>query len=599
MNLIGIFSENVFTHRMIRERTSRAIYRRVEHCLKKGLPIGDALSQMIASALKDWAIERGAIRYMHRFVPVAGCAAQQQRAFLQLDVKRNAITHLSGKSLWHDTTRIMMRMTHEDIPGCVAWDGRSSFFIQGNTLIIPSTFTADSGEAMDVKTPLIRAEEEFRRQSLRVLRLLGHRHVESVSLKICATVSFSYADTFPAAPVQDLNYVDRVDACLKDMDMELWRLGIETQREAFEGDGKMRYRINFVGYGSHAVIDHLQSVLELLQDTAIRQDVICTVDKPGGNPVSRVQWAPWADGVWNLLGAQQAQVGAVFHAALIAALRSCAPILHSQSVEIPAQYLEKVQRDMSKKRSSRHKLQEQHDEQDYAIDFGMSTVPLPIPMGDMLMILSAAVAQCLGDIARKFEDLAGERLAQHVLQMVQDTQGVPSAQHHSQSYPFYRYAQPGSQYTQLLERNRVCTTQEIQRYYTVRMRDMLGMLLQQANALGIFIRCDALPALMSYCAELCEQLGTLATQNIHDPPQRELFDRLAGLTQQLLEGVRSLPRADESYTQEIQSADIIRVQEQIEYLTALLHEARMWMARDFWPEGTWLSYLHEASIPFA
>jgi glutamine synthetase len=176
------FAEDVFTERVMRERLPKDIFRAYRHAVSSGGRLEPGVAHLIASAMKDWAIERGATHYTHWFQPLTGLTAEKHDSFLVPDGAGDAITEFSGSQLVQgepDASSFPsggVRATFE-ARGYTAWDPTSPAFInrvgEGVTLCIPTAFVSYTGEALDKKTPLLRSMDAVSEQALRVLRLFG------------------------------------------------------------------------------------------------------------------------------------------------------------------------------------------------------------------------------------------------------------------------------------------------------------------------------------------------------------------------------------------------------------------------------------------
>ena len=177
-----LFGVNVFNEEVQRSRLPKPIFKALQKTIKQGLPLDPNVADAVASAMKDWALERGATHYTHLFQPMTGVTAEKHDSFLAPDGVGGAIAEFSGKELSKgepDASSFPsggLRATFE-ARGYTAWDPTSPAYIiehpNGSTLVIPTAYLSWTGEALDKKTPLLKSMEVLSTQALRVLKLFG------------------------------------------------------------------------------------------------------------------------------------------------------------------------------------------------------------------------------------------------------------------------------------------------------------------------------------------------------------------------------------------------------------------------------------------
>ncbi|MFZ5753498.1 MAG: glutamine synthetase III, partial [Bacillota bacterium] len=188
-----IFGANVFTDAVMRERLPKNVYKSLKKTIDEGLPLDPSVAEVVASAMKDWAIERGATHFTHWFQPMTGFTAEKHDSFISPTADGKVIMEFSGKELIKgepDASSFPsggIRATFE-ARGYTAWDCTSPAFLKedagGVTLCIPTAFCSYTGEALDKKTPLLRSMEALSKQALRILRLFGN----TTATRVIATV---------------------------------------------------------------------------------------------------------------------------------------------------------------------------------------------------------------------------------------------------------------------------------------------------------------------------------------------------------------------------------------------------------------------------
>src|SRR6201993_2548527 len=184
-----LFGENVFNEEEQRQRLPKPVFKALQKTIKQGAPLDSAIADSVASAMKDWAKEKGATHFTHLFQPMTGLTAEKHDSFVQPGADGGAITEFSGKELVRgepDASSFPsggIRATFE-ARGYTAWDPTSPAFIHegpnGATLVIPTAFLSWTGEALDKKTPLLRSMEALSKQALRILHLFGNDEAKKV-----------------------------------------------------------------------------------------------------------------------------------------------------------------------------------------------------------------------------------------------------------------------------------------------------------------------------------------------------------------------------------------------------------------------------------
>src|SRR5438045_1870831 len=182
-HLKDLFGENVFNEEVQRQRLPKPVFKALQKTIKQGAPLDPAIADSLATAMKDWAMERGATHFTHIFQPMTGLTAEKHDSFLQPAGDGHALTEFSGKELVRgepDASSFPsggLRATFE-ARGYTAWDPTSPAFLHegpnGATLMIPTVFLSWTGEALDKKTPLLRSMAALSKQALRILRLFGN-----------------------------------------------------------------------------------------------------------------------------------------------------------------------------------------------------------------------------------------------------------------------------------------------------------------------------------------------------------------------------------------------------------------------------------------
>jgi glutamine synthetase len=314
MELTELFGSNVFNDKVMKQRLPKEIYKALKETIEKDMPLRPDVANVVANAMKDWAIEKGATHYTHWFQPLTGITAEKHDSFISPTADGGIITEFSGKQLIQgepDASSFPsggLRSTFE-ARGYTAWDCTSPAFLKtdesGNvTLSIPTAFYSYYGEALDKKTPLLRSMKAVSKQALRVLRALGN----TSSTKITSTVGpeqeyFLVDKKFylerldlmltgrtifgaPAPKGQELEdqyfgtIKDRVSDYMTDLNNELWKMGITSKTQHNEV-APAQYEMAPVFATTNIATDHNQLVMETMQKVAFRHDLVCLLhEKP-------------------------------------------------------------------------------------------------------------------------------------------------------------------------------------------------------------------------------------------------------------------------------------------------------------------------------
>ena len=308
-----IFGVNVFNDAVMKERLPKNVYKALKRTIEEGLPLDPQVAEVVANAMKDWAIEKGATHFTHWFQPMTGVTAEKHDSFIAPTSDGKVIMEFSGKELIKgepDASSFPsggIRATFE-ARGYTAWDCTSPAFVKedadGVTLYIPTAFCSYNGEALDKKTPLLRSMEALSKQALRVLRLFGNTTSRRVVSTVGPEQEYFLIDKkfydqrldliltgrtlFGAMPPKGQELEDqyfgslkeRVAAFMKELNTELWKLGILAKTQHQEV-APAQYEIATIFSSANIATDHNQIVMEMLKKVALRHDLVCLLhEKP-------------------------------------------------------------------------------------------------------------------------------------------------------------------------------------------------------------------------------------------------------------------------------------------------------------------------------
>ena len=313
-NVEEIFAKNVFTLGKMKERLPKNVYQEVVKVMNEGGELSKAAANVVAKEMKDWAVENGATHYTHWFQPLTGITAEKHDAFVaHPDEEGRMLTEFSGKELIKgepDASSFPsggLRATFE-ARGYTAWDITSPAFLKesgcGMTLCIPTAFCSYTGEALDKKTPLLRSMQALSEQALRIVRLFGDKEATKVTASVGAEQEYFLVDKdlymqrtdlmfagrtlfgAPAPKGQEMedHYFgvirERVGAYMKDLNEELWKLGVTAKTQHNEV-APAQHELAPIYETANIAVDHNQLVMEAMKRVAIRHGMRCLLhEKP-------------------------------------------------------------------------------------------------------------------------------------------------------------------------------------------------------------------------------------------------------------------------------------------------------------------------------
>ncbi len=313
-NVEEIFAKNVFTLGKMKARLPKNVYEEVLKVMNEGGELSKAAANVVAKEMKDWAVENGATHYTHWFQPLTGITAEKHDAFVaHPDEEGRMLTEFSGKELIKgepDASSFPsggLRATFE-ARGYTAWDITSPAFLKesgcGMILCIPTAFCSYTGEALDKKTPLLRSMQALSEQALRIVRLFGNTGATKVTASVGPEQEYFLVDKdlymqrtdlmfagrtlfgAPAPKGQEMedHYFgvirERVGAYMKDLNEELWKLGVTAKTQHNEV-APAQHELAPIYETANIAVDHNQLVMEAMKRVAIRHGMRCLLhEKP-------------------------------------------------------------------------------------------------------------------------------------------------------------------------------------------------------------------------------------------------------------------------------------------------------------------------------
>ena len=303
------FGCDVFSASVMKERLPQDVFEEFQRTLDTGHRLNIDVANVIANAMKDWAIEKGATHFTHWFQPLTGVTAEKHDSFISSKKDGRVIMEFSGKELIQgepDASSFPsggLRATFE-ARGYTAWDPTSFAFIKNGVLCIPTAFCSYGGEALDKKTPLLRSMEAINKQTLRILKLFGNDDVYAVKTTVGPEQEYFLIDAGVFNKRKDLVYTGRtlfgamppkgqelddhyfgaikprVQAFMKDLDEELWRLGVLAKTEHNEA-APAQHELAPIFTTTNIATDHNQITMETMQKCAKQHGMICLLhEKP-------------------------------------------------------------------------------------------------------------------------------------------------------------------------------------------------------------------------------------------------------------------------------------------------------------------------------
>ncbi len=309
IDIPSIFGSDVFNEAVMKHRLSPDIYISWKQCIENGTPLELPVANKIAEAMKLWAIEKGATHYTHWFQPMTGITAEKHDSFITPTDDGRVIMEFSGKALVRgepDASSFPnggLRATFE-ARGYTAWDPTSFAFVRDGSLYIPTCFFSYTGAALDMKTPLLRSINEVSREAIRILRLFGDN--ESKHVDVCVGAEQEYfllpkdmysqredlrltgRTLFGAVPPKGQELDDhyfgtirtRVSNFMKDLDEQLWRLGILSKTKHNEA-APCQHELAPIFSSANSACDANQLTMQVIKKCAAKHNLVCLLhEKP-------------------------------------------------------------------------------------------------------------------------------------------------------------------------------------------------------------------------------------------------------------------------------------------------------------------------------
>ena len=304
-----LFGSMVFNDQKMQERLPKSTYKALKKTIQNGEPLELSVANVVASAMKDWAVEMGCTHYTHWFQPMTGVTAEKHDSFISPNGDGQVIMEFSGKELVKgepDASSFPsggIRATFE-ARGYTTWDPTSYAFVKDGTLYIPTAFCSYTGEVLDKKTPLLRSMERISTEAVKVLNLLGKKDVTRVTTTVGPEQEYFLIDKEMYDQREDLIYTGRtlfgakapkgqelddhyfgaiktrVAAYMRDLDEELWKLGILAKTKHNEV-APSQHELAPIFTTTNIATDHNELTMEIMKKTAEKHGLVCLLhEKP-------------------------------------------------------------------------------------------------------------------------------------------------------------------------------------------------------------------------------------------------------------------------------------------------------------------------------
>ncbi|MDR3311818.1 MAG: glutamine synthetase III [Spirochaetaceae bacterium] len=308
-NLPKMFGSMVFNDTVMKERLPKETYKALKKAIKDNTDIGLDVANVVAAAMKNWAVEKGATHFTHWFQPMTGITAEKHDSFISPTPEGGVLMEFSGKELVRgepDASSFPsggIRATFE-ARGYTAWDPTSYAFLKDSSLYIPTAFCSYTGEALDKKTPLLRSMQVLEKQALRILKLFGNTAAQKVLTTVGPEQEYFLVDKalhdkrkdlmftgrtlFGAKPPKGQELEDhyfgaikpRIAVFMNDLNEELWKLGVLAKTEHNEV-APAQHELAPIFSTTNVAVDHNQLTMEIMKKVALRHGLVCLLhEKP-------------------------------------------------------------------------------------------------------------------------------------------------------------------------------------------------------------------------------------------------------------------------------------------------------------------------------
>ena len=302
ISVTEMFGKDVFNDAVMRDRLPKSVYKKLKKTIEDGAELDPSIADVVAHAMKDWAIDHGATHFTHWFQPLTGVTAEKHDSFVSAPVEGRVIMEFSGKELIKgepDASSFPsggLRATCE-ARGYTAWDPTSYAFVKDDVLCIPTAFVSYTGEALDKKTPLLRSMNALSNQAIRILKLFG-KDVDYVSTTVGPEQEYFLVKKEDYEARQDLILTGRtlfgapsakgqeleehyfgvirpeVSAFMKELDVELWKLGVPAKTKHNEV-APCQHELAPIFDTTNVAIDHNLLTMELMKKIAPKYGLVC------------------------------------------------------------------------------------------------------------------------------------------------------------------------------------------------------------------------------------------------------------------------------------------------------------------------------------
>ena len=574
-NIPELYGSLVFNDKVMKSKLPRDVYKALRKTIENGSHLDLDIANAVAVAMKEWAVENGATHFTHWFQPMTGITAEKHDSFINPVGNGEVIMDFSGKELVKgepDASSFPsggLRATFE-ARGYTAWDPTSPAFIKDDTLCIPTAFCSYSGEALDTKTPLLRSMETINREALRVLKLFGNEDVTRVvstvgpeqeyflvdkklfnkrnDLKFCGRTLFGAPA--PKGQEMDDHYFGalrpRVSAFMKELDEELWKLGIPAKTKHNEV-APAQHELATIYTTTNVAVDNNQLTMEIMKRVAEKHGLVCLLhEKPfeGINGSGKHNnWSLSTNTGENLLDPDRDEAKEV------------------QTMKPGAKVLPHFIKDTTDRNRT----------SPFAFTGNKFEFRMPgsaLSVSEPNIVINTAVAEVLGEFADRLEGLSGKALEAEIHLLLKEVlrdhrrivfngNGYTSEwveEAHKRGLfdlPSCAEAFPrliAEKNVELFLKHGIYTKEELFSRYEIKEENYIKTINIEAKTMLSMMKKTFLPSVLSYCKELAETAAKTKAI-LPDAPisaESKLLEKLSGLYTEISEKTEALAEAEKA-----------------------------------------------------
>ena len=613
-NIPELYGSLVFNNKVMKSKLPRDVYKALRKTIENGSHLDLDIANAVAVAMKEWAVENGATHFTHWFQPMTGITAEKHDSFINPVGDGEVIMDFSGKELVKgepDASSFPsggLRATFE-ARGYTAWDPTSPAFIKDDTLCIPTAFCSYSGEALDPKTPLLRSMETINREALRVLKLFGNEDVTRVvstvgpeqeyflvdkelfnkrsDLKFCGRTLFGAPA--PKGQEMDDHYFGalrpRVSAFMKELDEELWKLGLPAKTKHNEV-APAQHELATIYTTTNVAVDNNQLTMEIMKRVAEKHGLVCLLHEkpfegingsgkhnnwslstntgenlldPDRDPAKNLQFLLFlfatikaVDVYGDLLRVSVATAGNDHRLGGNEAPPAIVSMFIGDDLEAVLDIVEKDLESEAKEVQTMkpgakvlpHFIKDTTDRNrtsPFAFTGNKFEFRMPgsaLSVSEPNIVINTAVAEVLGEFADRLEGLSGKALEAEIHRGLFD---LPSC---AEAFPRLI----AEKNVELFLKHGIYTKEELFSRYEIKEENYIKTINIEAKTMLSMMKKTFLPSVLSYCKELAETAAKTKAI-LPDAPisaESKLLEKLSGLYTEISEKTEALAEAEKA-----------------------------------------------------